>query len=587
MPQIPTVQPKRPVAADIADDPLWRGGFDHGEVGSEDHELDSAELRAAGYRESRPGRRGGDASPSLWRALYHFNLYRLVLGVGLLALSFADARIADFGSRNPTLFLFCSLLLAGVSMFNMMTISQGIPSFRIQACGQIVCDILLITLLMFASGGVSSGLGLLLLVSIAAAGVVLPGKTTIAFAGLATVTIFAETLLSSAFGAPMAEHIPGVAMLGVALFATAFFLSVLAERIRSAEDLAEQRAEDLLTLARVNAHIVKQLESGVLITDSQNRIYFTNDKARSLLGIGGSGAGAKLDDISPALADVARTWRVDERELDQNTTVELPGASERFSPRFVRADHGNDSILVFLDSVTLTEKKAQQIKLASLGRLTAAISHEIRNPLAALSHAAELLSESSELSDGDRRLVEITIAQSDRINTTIKSVLQFSRREKMARQTFDLLEWCEENAKQIALDHDLPGTAVDVDGESVNVTVTSAQLQQVLGNLCDNAIRHSPEFDDRPIVRLQISRTDGDNAQLDVIDNGSGIDADTAAHLFEPFFTTHVQGTGLGLYICRELCQANGASLNYIEDNEPGSRFRVIFGAETGTGKEA
>lgn len=562
------------VDAGSADDDLWHGDLPElaDRLASDDVAGgDDAGPAVGPLSGSRP-----DAGASLWRALYHFNLYRLVLGVGLLALSLANARIADFGSHSPTLFFVGSLGMAGVSMFNMITITQGIPSFRVQACLQIGCDIALITLLMYSSGGFSSGLGLLLLISIAAAGVVLPGKTTIAFAGLATVAIFFETFSRSLFGTDVSEQIPGIAMLGVALFATAFVLSILSEQIRSAEQLADQRAEDLMTLARVNAHIVRQLESGVLITDQHNRIYFTNERARSLLGISGTGVGARLDQVSESLSDAATQWH-SQTGTDESVVIELPGTSERFVPRFLDANGSNEGVLVFLDSVRLSEEKAQQIKLASLGRLTAAISHEIRNPLAALSHAAELLNESDQLLEQDRRLVDITLTQSARINTIIKSVLQFSRRDEMTRQTFDLLEWCEENAAQIAMDHGLPAEAIDIDGESVDVVMNSAQLQQILGNLCDNAIRHSPEFTDKPVVSLEISRTAGGGVQLDVVDTGSGIDAQTTQHLFEPFFTTHVQGTGLGLYICRELCEANGATLNYIDDDHIGSRFRVTF----------
>ncbi len=562
------------VAAGSADDGLWHADLPELADRLVDDEIDAADTHGALTAVTTESGRAVGAS--LWRALYHFNLYRLVLGVGLLALSLANARIAEFGSHSPTLFFVGSLLLAGLSMFNMITITQGVPSFRIQACLQISCDIALITLLMYSSGGVSSGLGLLLLVSIAAAGVVLPGKTTIAFAGLATVAVFFETFGQTLLGVDISKQIPGVAMLGVALFATAFVLSILSEQIRSAEELADQRAEDLMTLARVNAHIVRQLDSGVLITDKHNRIYFTNERARSLLGIKGTGVGARLDQVSQTLSDAAAQWP-ESKNQDETTAIEIPDSGERFVPRFLEANGSNEGVLVFLDSVRLSEEKAQQIKLASLGRLTAAISHEIRNPLAALSHAAELLSESDQLLDQDRRLVDITLTQSARINTIIKSVLQFSRREEMTRQTFDLLEWCEENAAQITLDHGIPAKAIDIDGESVDVVMNSAQLQQILGNLCDNAIRHSPAFVDKPIVTLEISRTPSGGVQLDVVDSGSGIDEQTVQHLFEPFFTTHVQGTGLGLYICRELCEANGASLNYIDDEHIGSRFRVTF----------
>lgn len=514
---------------------------------------------------------------SLWRALYHFNLYRLVLSCGFVVLGLSNARIANFGSVNPGLFLVASLLLAAVSVIAMITIHRGQPAFPVQASFQILCDIFLITVMMHASGGISSGLGLLLLISMAAAGVVLPGRLAISLAAIATLAMGAETFSSAANARNFDALIANATMLCLGLFVTAIVVSALAIRIREAEQLADQRAEDLMTLARVNAHIVTQLDSGVLIVDSHDRIYFSNERARMVLAIPGTGSGARLDDISTDLASAAARWRAGDEDYS-GTVVEVADADERFTPRFVSAGNDDtDGILIFLDNVTLTEKKAQQLKLASLGRLTAAISHEIRNPLAALSHASELLAESRELTKADRRLVQITVEQSERINTIIRSVLQFSRRSEVTRQSFDLLEWCESTAEQIALDHGLPKQAIDVDGESANVRINAGQLQQILSNLCDNAIRHSPEYVDKPVVSLEIIRSSTGAIRLDVVDHGSGIDENTASHLFEPFFTTHVKGTGLGLYICRELCQANGASLNYIEDGEPGSRFRVVF----------
>jgi len=249
----------------------------------------------------------------------------------------------------------------------------------------------------------------------------------------------------------------------------------------------------------------------------------------------------------------------------------------RIAPRFVVNDGDRDSVLVFLENLTLSEEKAQQIKLASLGRLTAAISHEIRNPLSAISHAGQLLSESADLQQDDRRLLDIIQTQSRRINSIIQSVLQISRKSGVDRQRFDLIDWCRTQAVEITANYGLPAQAIEVEGDSISVTANSGHLQQVVTNLCDNAIRHSPGWTGEPIVRL-VARTGAEGvAELDIIDQGAGISPENEVHLFEPFFTTHSEGTGLGLYICRELCAANGASLNYISDSDPGCLFRIEF----------
>jgi two-component system sensor histidine kinase PilS (NtrC family) len=234
--------------------------------------------------------------------------------------------------------------------------------------------------------------------------------------------------------------------------------------------------------------------------------------------------------------------------------------------------------LILLEDSAQLAHKTQQIKLASLGRLTASIAHEIRNPLGAISHAAQLLAESDKLDQGDKRLTEIICNHSKRVNTIIENVLQLSRRSASHPQELALANWLSEFKKEFVQMDGLRSKQLelDIEPEDVRIQVDPGHLHQVLTNLCQNAFEHAG---DETAVRLQVRRGDKTAVWLDVVDNGPGIDAETAEQMFEPFYTTASSGTGLGLYIVRELCEINQARLSYHPVPEGGSSFRIRFAA--------
>jgi two-component system sensor histidine kinase PilS (NtrC family) len=236
--------------------------------------------------------------------------------------------------------------------------------------------------------------------------------------------------------------------------------------------------------------------------------------------------------------------------------------------------------LIYLEDSSVMAQQAQQMKLASLGRLAAGVAHEIRNPLGAISHAGQLLSESPQLEGPDKRLTEIIQTQSRRMNRIIENVLQLSRRAHSNPQHIRLQSWLEHFASEFAQERhvDAHSIAVDINPPDMEIHVDPTQLQQVLTNLCDNGVRHSADHPGLPKVELRggVTRESG-GPFLDVIDHGSGIPPENAEHIFEPFFTTETTGTGLGLYIARELCEINRARLSYLPVPTGGSCFRINF----------
>ncbi|MNZ68984.1 Sensor protein ZraS [compost metagenome] len=234
---------------------------------------------------------------------------------------------------------------------------------------------------------------------------------------------------------------------------------------------------------------------------------------------------------------------------------------------------------MFLEDISQIAQQAQQLKLASLGRLTAGIAHEIRNPLGAISHAAQLLQESEVLDGHDRRLTQIIQDQSRRMNLVIENVLQLSRRRQANPQLIDLKYWLYRFAGELRENlRDTERLHLQAGQGSIQTRMDPNQLTQVLTNLVQNGLRYSTQQHGTGQVWLNLFRdSETELPVLEVLDDGPGISPEQQARLFEPFFTTETKGTGLGLYISRELCESNQARIDYKMRNEGGSCFRITF----------
>jgi len=241
-------------------------------------------------------------------------------------------------------------------------------------------------------------------------------------------------------------------------------------------------------------------------------------------------------------------------------------------------------VLIFLEDMSLIEEKAQQAKLAALGRLSASIAHEIRNPVGAMSHAGQLLAESDQLSPQDKRLTEIIRTNADRVSTIINNVLQLSRREATRPERLSLQEWLDDFRAEFCETMQWPESRLTVTApvDALEVRADPSQLHQIVWNLCDNAIRHGCAGSNTAVVEVRAGRmTTGARPFLEIGDRGPGVGAADIDRIFEPFFTSGQGGTGLGLFLARELAQTNGASLLYENRAGGGSLFRLVFADPT------
>lgn len=513
-----------------------------------------------------------------WKPLAFLNIYRLVLSAVFTILLIVRDQPFYVGAAHPTLALSTMAIYLAFATVCSVLIYRRWPRFTLQTYLQISVDILAVTVLMYASGGAGSGVGMLLVVAIASGSIIMAGTTAYFFAALAAIATLAEELFAFATNS-FPPNYTQAGFLGATFFATALLAYVLASRARESEELAAQRGVDLENLTQLNEHVIQRMQSGIVVVDSDHRVRLMNESAWHMLGMPTVRDRARIDEIAPNLGTQLTHWR-DNFAYTPRSFRALPTGTDLI-PRFTRLGSPTaPGTLIFLEDATFMAQQAQQMKLASLGRLTASIAHEVRNPLGAISHAGQLLSESPQLDTGDKRLTEIIRNQSRRVNAIIENVLQLSRRERSNPQSIPLRSWIDSFIQEFVLVHrvDAREIAIDINPPDAEIHVDPTQLQQVLTNLCDNALRHSIAAPTSPKVELRggLTRESG-GPFLDVIDHGPGIAPENADHIFEPFFTTEATGSGLGLYIARELCEINRARLHYIPVPTGGACFRINF----------
>lgn len=519
-------------------------------------------------------RQYGDA---FWRSLFYFNVYRLAAALVLMATVLTLGEDIPFGSYSRRLFLYAD---AGYIIFSLLAFAAILPRrpyFTIQLTAQICADIVFLTVLMFASGGIGSGLGLLLLVSLAAVGLISRGKLTLFFAALATIAVLAEQTCQIVFLAGSTAQYAQSGLLSIGFFATGWLAHSLAKRAVAIEAIVAQREIDLANLAQVNQLVIQDMQDGVVVVDERGVIRQINSRAEAILGpLRRAHREILLQDYAPTLAARLGQWRRDAGgsgyEPLRTVHTHKPTAA-----RFVQAGVSrNVGVVIFLEDLTRVQQQAQQLKLASLGRLTANIAHEIRNPLSAINHATELLLEDSGLRNPSHaRMLQIIHDNSQRLDRMVQDVLKLNRRDRAVRESFDLgdyletfvAEFCEIEKTQTGIIH------VQKETEAT-VSFDRSHLNQVMWNLCRNALRYCQKKPGSIVVGVRPGPRQG-TIEMFVIDDGMGVAESLRAHLFEPFFTTASSGTGLGLYIAREICEANAATLEYVE-RPVGAQFSLV-----------
>ncbi len=517
-----------------------------------------------------------DDAHQYWRSLFYFNSYRLVIGSVLTTITW-QSQFTSFGSYHHLLFLYTSLSYTLFSSVSMLLIKLRRPDFNWQLAIQVVGDIVFFSVMLSASGGLQSGLGGLLLVSLAGAGVISRGRMALFFASIATISLLLQETYSLLMVDFYTAQYSQAGLLGMACFAVAWLAQQLAKYTLASEQLAQKCGMDLANMAEVNQLVIQDLHEGVLVVDKHGNIRHRNTYAEKLLNLSvpvHHTEFLKLSDHVPEIANRLTSWQSSHHinfeplRLDHSNAL----VRTRFLP--IQADFRN-GVVIFLEDIGRIQAHLQQLKLAALGRLTANIAHEIRNPLSAINHAAELLQEGPLANHADARLVRIICDNTKRLNKIVQDVLQLNRRNISEPESIDASEFIHKFLEGFCHNERINTNVFKVN-TSTNywINFDRNHLNQVIWNLCGNAWRHCRKQSSSIHIELSAG-TNENTVYLDIIDNGSGVDSQQIKQIFEPFFTTAASGTGLGLYIARELCEANQASLEYIEGSS-GGHLRII-----------
>lgn len=514
-------------------------------------------------------------SPAFWSSLFYFNCYRLAVAALLVGFALLFGKQILLGSTDKTMFVATSSAYIAFAVLSFVTIALRRPNFQLQLTVQVCADILFLTLLSNTSGGVTSGLGLLLLANLAAAGIISRGRLTLFFASLASLAVLAEHTYEVWFGGASYASYLQVGLLSIGYFATAWLAHALAKRAVESEQLAAQREVDLASMSQVSQLVMQDMQDGVIVVDGQDVVRQLNARAEELLGPLSGAKDVQLRDFNPGLAARLARWRENpDAGLDpMRTILSQKLTAARFVP--VGRD-GHRGVVIFVEDLTRIQSQAQQMKLASLGRLTANIAHEIRNPLSAINHATELLREEQSIAESQHRLLQIILDNVQRLDRMVQDVLRLNRRDRAVREDVNLADFLRNFASQFCQIEKVPGDVIAVEmGAEPVVGFDRSHLNQIMWNLCRNALRYCQRKPGSVRIVVAPGQTSG-AIELSVVDDGPGVAEALRAHLFEPFFTTASTGTGLGLYIAREVCEANGATLAYVE-RPTGAQFTMIM----------
>jgi len=519
------------------------------------------------------------SNPALsWRVLGVLNLYRVLVPLMLLSLySLGGAR--GISVNFPQIFFGATTFYLCFGLGSVILVRRRLASLYLQTILQATVDLFVLVLLLHACGGIASGLGLLFLVPVGSLAFVLPPRSALFLAAVAAIAVLADTIWQQLTGHTDIAAYATAGLLGAVLFFIAAAASFVASRMRESEDLVRQKDLDLANLAELSQYIVQHLRESLLVVDAADRIRLINESAAEILGDEHAVPGALTGEVSPRLLYSLSTWRNADRDGSEPSSFVAADGARVIQPHFAPLGASPGPTLIFLEDTSLMAERVQQGKLAALGRLSASIAHEIRNPVGAMSHAGQLLAESPNIGPDERRLTDIIRGNSERVSTIINNVLQLSRREATKPSRLMLGDWMEEFFDEFCETMQVPRRQIGFheEADDLEVRFDPSHLHQVVWNLCDNAIKYG-EARGGTSVEIKLGRLNpSSRPYLEVADRGPGIELGAVDRIFEPFFTGRKGGTGLGLFIARELCQVNRAILLYEPRGSDGSIFRIVF----------
>lgn len=504
------------------------------------------------------------------KAIRVINILRFILSLIFISFYFFIIESSWLDSVNTTMFFSLAIAYAIFSAI-LLTLSPLKSKILIISHPiQIIIDICFIILMMFAAGGIQSGLGLLLIISIVTASMISNGRLSLFYAAIATIGLLLEqTYRILKWDLPLASYTQSV-MLSLSCFATAWLAYSLAQRLLQSEALASARGIDLENMEQINALITQKMQDGVIVVDQHRNIRHHNQQADALLSLSDQNGSTTLNEHILQITETFNSWV--QHAHNQAYIVSINNRELRLQLEPINRLNREFGAVIFIQDWSQIQSVAQQAKLAALGRLTANIAHEIRNPLSAISHANQLLQEEEHNSPSNIRMLQIIADNIQRIDQIIKDVLELNRRDRTQQETISLNQFITDFHAQFCAVEKIPSSHFHLSSFTRAQTIAFDQrhLTQILWNLCRNGWEHSNQMVGS--LRLRCYEGSGATLNLEITDDGHGVADKDRSKLFEPFYTTKTTGNGLGLYISRELAEANGARLQY-RPLEHGSAF--------------
>lgn len=504
-----------------------------------------------------PIRKARTAENRQWHSLLVYNLYRFLSVFLFISIYYYTPKVS-----HPELF-FCILAVYFTCILVFMYCGYNRTiRFDKQVIISGVIDIVALSFMLNLICSMRSGQGILLNVTIAALSILVPGRLTVFFAALASCLLLAGNVVQLiVYNEQDLANFYYSGIYGAGFFATALTAWYLANWVRQSEDLAQRHSNELINMQRINEYIIERLHSGIIYVDENKNILLMNSAARVVFGLSQTHQSLQLEQLSPLLVEKFEQFllKTQKKELVAQAVID-----DLLRIHFFSISVCNKyAVLITLEDMISIAQQAQQLKLASLGRFSASIAHELRNPLGAIAHAAQLLGEEHSLNKDDERLKELIINNCNRMNGVIKNVLQLSRREK-AKPEMNDIGFLLTQFKQDFYHKNSCNLIIKVPQERLFLFFDKSQLEQVLVILCDNSIIHAQ--DKRGIAHITISANAiANKSSIIISDLGPGIPPEYYDTVFEPFFTTLNKGTGMGLFIARDLCEINQARLDVLK----------------------
>jgi two-component system sensor histidine kinase PilS (NtrC family) len=509
------------------------------------------------------------------RLLGTYVYYRLGLGLILGLMHWAGLSRDVFGYVHPQLFTNVVIFYIIVCTLSLILYrGKSLKPYSAHLLALLAFDFAALVSMIYSSGNLTGGLGYLLLIPMAVGSSFLRGQANIGLAAFGTILVLGMSLLSIKNGASDVRGFFTAGVTGLALFVTAIAFRIFSEKVKVSENTAKKQTEQANYLQLISQKIVETMRTGIIVVDRDLRIQLINNAAALMLTINNKFEGIKG---IPSIYKHLKSWKENGVIPSPFTLTLEDNQSIKVSFAYLN-DSRFPSIMLFIEDMQRLGQEAQQLKLASLGRLTASIAHEIRNPLGAISHASQLLEESKSINNDDQKLLTIIHNHSQRINFIINNILDFSRRKNADPETINLNQWLSD-FKSEYLQHHIGSIEVIYRQRNIYAKIDSTHLHQIISNLVENGMRYSLQKMGREIIKIVIDIQENTHRPfIEIIDYGSGIDDEKTHHLFEPFYTTEVTGSGLGLYLCKELSEANQANLSYHYDKKnKSSLFKLVL----------